>query len=172
MRLPGGQRNFLTFVLVAVGAFVVTLYIAPSKGDEAGDLVIAPSSEPVPATGNAGELEGSSPSDISDASGPVTGPTEPVDTDLRAYAIPLVELQGLAPDVTAGTRVELWVAWDPPVTERVRVQKLFGGAQVGRVIPPTAAEAPTTIELLVPVREFPELLFADRHGALSAAVLP
>ena len=176
MRVPGGQRNFLTFVLVAAAAFVVTLYVTPSEGEVGQeDLVVTPSSEALPGSETPAAVPGvgdGQSTDVPSSAQPVPESAGPGSAGLRAYALPLVELQGLPPDVSPGTQVELWVAWDPPVTEKARVQKLFGGAQVGRVIPPTVAEAPTTVELLVPVTEFPELLFADRHGALSAAVLP
>ena len=165
------------FGLVAAGAFVVTLYVNPNQPVAGTDLALqSPSPEVLTAAGTPGGVDGMDVTDVSPE--PVSPTVPPGDvgatstSGLRAYALPLVELPGLPPDVAPGTRVELWVAWDPPVTERARVQKLFGGAQVGRVIPPVVAEAPTTIELLVPVKEFPELLFADRHGALSGAIVP
>lgn len=177
MRLPGGQKNLLTFAAVAATAFVVTLYIVPSEskspqGMADSDLSTAGNSGAPTTDGQPAEVTPVSsplppPSDGQSGSIPDMGPLD----NFKSYSLPLVELQGLPPDVTSGTRLEVWVAWEPPITERPRVQRLFGGAQVARVIPPTVAEAPTTVELLVPAKEFPELLFADRHGSLSAAVL-
>lgn len=172
IRFPGGQRNLALFLLVAVGAFLITLYVTPSK-PSVGPATLPPSEV---ATGPP-LVEGSLPESGEPAPAPAdrthAAPPEASDSpNLRAYAIPLIEVQGLPPDVAAGTRLELWVAWEPPITEKRRIQKLFGGARVGRVIEPTVAEAPTTVELLVPAEELPELLFADRHGALNAAVLP
>jgi hypothetical protein len=165
-RFPGGQRNLVMFALVAAGAFVITLYLSPSKPDALQDLteedlrIESPQISVPPSAG---------PPTTGAESQPSPGP--PTSVEMRSYALPLVELQGLPPDVQAGTQLELWVSWEPPVTEKRRVQKLFGDVWVGRVIPPTVAEAPATIELLVPMKEFPELLFADRYGALSAAIL-
>ena len=178
MRLPGGQKNLLTFAVVAAAAFVVTLYIVPSDSKSPQGLVdpeLSTSDDLGAPTSSAGP-RGEMPSDSEPLPPPSDGKTDStLDTgsveNFRSYSLPLVELSGLPPDVMSGTRVEVWVAWEPPITEKPRVQRLFGGAQVARLIPPTVAEAPTTVELLVPAKEFPELLFADRHGSLSAAIV-
>ncbi|HYN36780.1 MAG TPA: hypothetical protein VEV82_07345 [Actinomycetota bacterium] len=178
MRLPGGQKNLLTFGVVGAAAFVVTLYVIPGDPKSQGivDSELSTADDlGEPATVD--QLPGEVPPAPESPPPPVDGLTEPAADSasvesFRSYSLPLVELPGLPPDVTSGTRVEVWVAWEPPITEKPRVQRLFGGAQVVRLIPPTVAEAPTTVELLVPAKEFPELLFADRHGSLSAAVVP
>ena len=177
MRLPGGQKNLLTFAVVGAAAFVVTLYIVPddsksSQGLVGSELSMTDDLSTPTAESQLDEV----PSASEPLSPPTNGSTDPsLDggrvKNFRSYALPLVELAGLPPDVASGTRVEVWVAWEPPITEKPRVQRLFGGARVGRLIPPTVAEAPTTVELLVPAKEFPELLFADRHGSLSAAIV-
>ena len=170
VRLPGGQRNLVLFLLVAVGAFVITMYVTPAQPDSgAGAPYAGPAPSPAPSSGEGMDTTESAPARV-DPSLPVPPADKPV-VGWRGYSIPLVELRGLPPDVKPGARIELWAAWEPPVTDKRRIQKLFAGARVGRVIPPTVAEAPTTIELLVPVDELPELLFADRHSALSAAVV-
>jgi hypothetical protein len=86
----------------------------------------------------------------------------------RTYAIGLHELAGLPPDVAPGTVLDLWVAWEPPVTEEIQVQLLLKDVVVERLIPPVLPEGPTTVLLSVAPRDISDLLYGDRYGQLSA----
>lgn len=86
----------------------------------------------------------------------------------RSYAIGLHELQGLSPDVPAGTHLELWVAWDPPVTDAPRVEPLLDDVVLERLIPPSVPEGPTTVLLSIPRKATRLMIYGDRYGALSA----
>ena len=100
--------------------------------------------------------------------------TTPHETSLagttRSYAISITELQGFPSDAVPGTRFELWVAWDPPITPRPRFQRLVRDVVLERVIPPLTANGPTAAMLEVPEARISDLLYADRYGALSVLV--
>lgn len=97
-------------------------------------------------------------------------PIEPVGAT-REYAIALPELQGLPPDAAPGTRLELWVTWNPPVTRRPKLQRLLADATLVRFAPAVTHDGPGSVILQVPVRRMSDLLYADEYGALSATVL-
>jgi hypothetical protein len=81
-------------------------------------------------------------------------------------------LEGLPPDAPAGTRMELWVAWDPPVTKAPKVQRLLPEVILERTVPPVVPEAPATAIVAVPAKDVSRLVYGDRYGALSVALLP
>jgi hypothetical protein len=89
----------------------------------------------------------------------------------RSYAVALPELRGLSPDAAPGTRLELWVAWEPPVTKRPQFRLLLRGAVLERLVPPVTAQGPTTALLLVPEERIGDLLYADQWGALSVTTV-
>ena len=90
----------------------------------------------------------------------------------RGYALAMSELKGLPGDAAPGARLELWVAWDPPVTKEPRVQRLLGDVILEEIIPPLVPEAPATAVVSVPARSVPDLLYGDRYGALSVTTIP
>ena len=89
----------------------------------------------------------------------------------RQYAVGLHELSGLPADVSPGTAVEVWVAWDPPVTDEPRVQRLIRDARVSDMIPPVIPEGPVAVVLSVPLDRLSDLIYGDRYGSLSAVLL-
>jgi hypothetical protein len=89
----------------------------------------------------------------------------------RDYAIALPELRGLPQDASPGTRLEVWVTWDRPVTRSPKVQRLLPEASLVRIIPPTTPEGVPAAVLRVPNSSMSDLLYADGYGALSATVL-
>lgn len=99
------------------------------------------------------------------------GATAEAEQSRRDYAIGLHDLAGLPPDAAAGTRLELWVTWEPPVTRAPRLQKLVGDVVVERTIPGAVPEAPVTVVLSVPADRVGDLIYADGYGKLSV-VLP
>jgi hypothetical protein len=91
--------------------------------------------------------------------------------DRRGYALAVPELNGLSEDAAPGTRLELWVAWDPPVTKESRVQRLLADVILEEIIAPVLPEAPATAVLSVPEKRVPDLLWGDRYGSLSVTML-
>lgn len=93
-------------------------------------------------------------------------------SDVRSYAVALDELQGLPSDAPPGTQLELYVAWDPPITKRPRIQLLMGDVTLDKIVPPLTPNGVPTALLLIKEDRIGAVLFADRYGALSAAVVP
>lgn len=143
-------------MLAAAGALVVALVLANllfvSRGREAASPT---RSSDVPVTAESPQ------------------PTTPLphEGDLRSYALALPELDGLPPDLQPGDRLQLWVAWEPPVTRTSQVQLLVKGATFDRIVSSVVPGEPPTVLLLVSPKDIPDLLYGDRWGALSAVVL-
>ncbi|MQB00416.1 MAG: hypothetical protein GEU78_09020 [Actinobacteria bacterium] len=94
------------------------------------------------------------------------------DPNIRTYAVSTFDLQGLPPDATGGTLLEVWVAWEPPIVDSPRYQKLLPEVRLEKVVPGLTPDAPATALLQVKVKELADLLYADRWGQLSVAALP
>lgn len=90
----------------------------------------------------------------------------------RSYALEITELDGLAPDAPPGALLEIWVTWEPPVTRRVRMQKLIREARLEKIIPNIVPEGPATALLSIRSRDIADIMYGDRFGELSAAILP
>ncbi len=88
-----------------------------------------------------------------------------------SYAISLVELPGLPPDAGPGTRFDLWVTWEPPITRRPRVQLLLRDVVLERIAEPVTRDGPYVAMLAVDERHLADLLYGDRYGDFNAAVL-
>ncbi len=102
---------------------------------------------------------------------PVSSPTPIRSPEQRVYALSLSELSGLPPDAPPGTPLQLWVAWDPPITRGPKIQILVPRATLERIVPGITPEAPATALLAVPLRTVTDLLYGDRYGALSVTLL-
>ena len=133
-------------------------------------------SEPLAVDGDTGADSGVGDLGPVDEALPTQAPPFPEDDGgdkgTRIYALALSELQGLGPDIAPGTRLELWVSWNPPVTEEPKVQHLFRGAIVYGLTPPVTPDGPVTIELALDEKKVPDLIYADRFGAITATELP
>jgi hypothetical protein len=113
LRMSSRTRNLLLAAAIPVVMVVVAFSLLPSgsasvssAGESAGKAV-APSSAPTVVPRGA-ESDGTN--------------NDTVEQGRRAYAVAVPELKGLPPEAIPGTRLELWVAWDPPVTKQPRVQ--------------------------------------------------
>jgi hypothetical protein len=95
----------------------------------------------------------------------------PAGDGFRSYALEITELDGLPPDASPGTALEIWVTWEPPITRRIRVQRLIQQARVEKIIPNIVPEGPATVLLSIPRRDVADMFYGDRFGQLSAAVL-
>ena len=67
--------------------------------------------------------------------------------------------------------LEVWVAWEPPVTRKIRFQKLLPSATIERVVPGLVQEHPATVLLGVDRSRISDLLYGDRFGSLSVVIL-
>jgi hypothetical protein len=98
-----------------------------------------------------------------------TKPPAPASTDLASYALLLPELEGLSPGIAPGTEIEIWATWEPPITKRLKVQRLIPSATVAKVIP-SIEPGPPTVVLELERRWIPDILFGDRFGSLSVVL--
>jgi hypothetical protein len=94
------------------------------------------------------------------------------ESETRIYAVSLPRLRGLPATAVRGTRLELWVAWEPPITKAPRFQKLLEDVVLEEIVPPPIPEAPPTALLSVHVDDVGDLLYADRFGTLTATIVP
>ncbi len=146
------------------------LVSAPAGTDSPGAATGSSSSASAPSAGEAPDSKAADPWAAARAPG-ADGGRVPDRGLRRSYALPLHELAGLAPDAAAGTTFELWAAWEPPVTRGRRVQRLISDAVLERVVPPVTAEGSPTAILSVPAARTADLVFADRWGSLTVAML-
>ncbi len=159
---------------IAVGIFVLVVVVG-SQLLPAADSSGAPSAGSSP-TNSPPPAVVSTPSVVSQSSPGRVGaigltPTEP-QTDARTYALTVSELRGLPPNASPGTELELWVAWDPPVTKEPRFQLLVRRVILEKIVPGVTAEAPATALLRIKKSDMPDVLYGDRYGSFSVAVLP
>jgi len=88
---------------------------------------------------------------------------------VRTYAISVPSLRGFPPDASPGSEFELWVAWEPPLTERPKIQLLVKRIVLKELIPPVTPEGPTVAVFALAVEALPDVLYADRYGRMSVA---
>jgi len=160
LKMSSRTRNLLLAAAVPVVMVVVAWSLLPGGSGRAED-----SSDGVP--GPSPVSSGDPSAGLQEGSG-----NAKVEPGRRAYAMAVPELKGLPGGAAPGTRLELWVAWDPPVTDEPRVQRLIADVILAEIIPPVVPEAPATAILTVPTSDVPDLLYGDRYGALSATILP
>jgi hypothetical protein len=98
------------------------------------------------------------------------GTTTPSEGGTRDYAVALPELAGLPEDAQPGTPMELWVAWEPPVTKHPRIQRLATGVTLARIIPPVTPDGAPAALLRIPKAQIPSVLYGDRYGVMSAVL--
>lgn len=87
------------------------------------------------------------------------------------YAIAAAELSGLSPDTPPGTLLDLWVAWDPPITDEPQVQRLLRGVRLSRLVPPATPEGPEVALLSIRPSQVSDLIWGDRYGSLSVTTI-
>ncbi|HVF53002.1 MAG TPA: hypothetical protein VNC78_05270 [Actinomycetota bacterium] len=166
-------RRVLTTVLIAALLIVSMseLLSAPTPvvADDASLLEIP---EPVETGRDRGATRMSGVSEVTAADEGDQGSDAISQGRRHTYAISVLDLAGLPPDARPGTIIELWVAWDPPVTKSAQVQRLLKNVVLERIIPGPVVEAPSMALLSVLPRQVPDLLYGDRYGSLSVTVLP
>lgn len=148
--------------VVVVGFVAVNTLMPTAPPPQPADSVVAQAGQPTPTSPGplASPAAAAAPAEVAD-----TAPA-----GRRSYAVRLHDLAGFPPDTAPGARVELWVTWEPPITDELRLQKLIGDVVVERTIPGPVPEAPVTILLSVPADRVGDLIYADTFGKLSVAL--
>lgn len=118
--------------------------------------------EPTPQTPSASPVEPAEVAAPSPARGEAPGAV--------SYAIAVPELHGLSPHAAPGTELQVWVAWEPPISKEPRIHRLVDSVILEEITPPLLPDGPHVAMLLVPRKELRNLLYGDRYGALSVAV--
>ena len=155
-------------MLGVIGVNVLVTPAAPSPPAPLAGARVSPGPEILPSP-LASEVTGAAGTAAVSPGIPAAG--TPPAAARRSYAVGLHELQGLPPDAAPGTSFELWVTWEPPVTEEPRLARLIGDVLLERVIPGTVPEAPVTVLLSVPADRTSDLIYANTFGRLNV-VLP
>lgn len=90
--------------------------------------------------------------------------------NLVSYAVAVSELHGLPPNVAPGTRLEIWVAWEPPITKQPDIRPLLDDVLLEEISPPLLPDGPHVASLLVGRGQISDLFYGDRYGSLSVVV--
>ena len=90
---------------------------------------------------------------------------------MRGYVLPMAELRGISAATPVGSALEIWVTWRRDVGGS-QVQRVVGHAVLGAVRQPSVPEGPETVEIFIPVEDFPDFLAAHEFGSLNAAIVP
>lgn len=159
LRDPRLRRLALTGSAAVAAGIVTLVAIAPPPAP------VTPAASPA-----AGPLEATvAPSDASLPPSATSSPA-PARRAPRLYALDAAELAGLPPDPVPGTRIDLWVAWEPPLTDEPQIERLVAGVAIAQVRPSVVAEGPTAIVVEVLPRDLRTLMFGDLYGRLFAVV--
>lgn len=165
----------MAFAGIAGAAFVFTVWMLPSSSEQSATAPLPVTRSP---SVGSGEVIGTLPSEPSGSNS--VAPPEPTSgaTDvhgkgenIKTYALSLSELQGLPPDASPGIALELWVAWHRPITNEPRVQRLVREATIERIVPAVTAEGSPTVLLQVRATDLVDLIYGDKFGSLSAALI-
>ena len=117
--------------------------------------------------------------EVNRTAAPVAAPTTPAPlpstdqdavarrNDLVSYALAVNELHGLPPNAAPGTKLEVWVAWEPPVVKRPTIDRLLDEVVLEEISPPFLPDGPHVAMLLVERERVSDLLYGDRYGSLS-----
>ena len=161
--MPGRRPRRMTskqkrLAIVAAAATLV-IYLG---WDMVGDIGAAPVSHRPQSTVAA---------TVHPTSSPTSAVTSAPPPNVVSYAVAVREVAGLPPDVPPGTTLDLWVAWDPPVTKKPRLQSLLQGVVLETIAPPVTPDGSAAALFHVPRRDVDRLIWADRYGSLSATIV-
>ncbi|MPZ69247.1 MAG: hypothetical protein GEU71_06910 [Actinobacteria bacterium] len=90
----------------------------------------------------------------------------------RLYSIALYRLNGLSPAALPGTGLEIWVSWSEKVLDEPKLQRLIRRVTLEGIEVGPSPEAPSIVTLRVPVKEIPNLIWAEFFGELAVAARP
>ncbi|MGH2756822.1 MAG: hypothetical protein ACRDI3_03445 [Actinomycetota bacterium] len=161
VNLLGTAAGSAGLVLIALSVFFGSTSSADPQAswDEPADASIVAEAQVSPVPSYAAPAQVMPPSSITH-------------TSRRSYAIALPELKGLPPDASPGTEMELWVAWEPPVTQRPRIQRLLRAVVLEKIAPPAIEGGPSVALLSIAASDVSDLMWGHRYGALSVVLLP
>lgn len=159
-RIPRRTQNLLIVVLVAgIAAFFGVRMFVPAGNQswptENDPLLASPWAEEVSPT------PGMTPTAM-----PANGTSH----RRSEYAVGLHELRGFPPDVVPGSRLQIWVAWDPVITEKPQVQRLLSQATFVRWTQPFTEEGPMIAVLSVPDKRIGALMYGELYGQLGVTL--
>lgn len=152
------SRRTINLIAVA-GAVAVIVWVLSGVVAGSGAADLSPSEPP------------STPSPTRTPSPVLDSEADPKVAAWRGYALAIPEVEGLPTDLLPGDALQLWVAWDPPVTKKPKIAPLVDRVLYERTILPTLpGEAPVAV-VLVQEGKVDELMYGDRYGSLSAVVM-
>ena len=175
LRLPAARRKLFVAAAVVVGVGILlfprsgglppttTTYPYDSAVEEPSPTLSPVGSDADPMVGTPAPADAPSPTVVS-------GEVAERAPGQAAYTIYLYRLAGLAPDSPAGTKLDIWVTWKPPVTERPKVDLLLEDVELGRI--EAGFEQGPVVDLLVAEDDVPDLIYGERFGALTAVARP
>lgn len=156
------QRRLLIATAVLLGALMFLWSAPPVADGSVSDVDAAEADLP--------DLDVAPSALASPAAVPPAG--EPIDlVTEHHYALAFQEIAGLPIDVVPGTRIELWVTWDPPITRRPKLHRLIREVVISDVVSGADPKSPSAVILALESSKMPDLLWADRYGSLSAVLL-
>ncbi len=161
---PRNRRLAIASVAAAVGGVSLVSIVFPKPRAAA----VASYESPSPTIGL---TPNASPSSSGSDSG-YYNDTVAQDPHRRTYALPLVELTGLSATSEPGSVFELWVAWDPSITEGPHVERLLERVRLESIISPPVPEGPYMVLISVKRNQVGDLIWGDTFGQLSAVMLP
>ena len=168
------QRNVRYISAGAALVVVAILFLGNGPSGSPLERSISPTESPTPITPldeGSGYVPETGETHVPALGTPVPEPVAATESEGREiYAITLSDLPGLAPDSAPGTRLNLWVTWEPPVTKHPKVHLLLENVILKRISPPLTVNGPFVANLLVSRKGLPDLLWADRFGKLNASV--
>jgi hypothetical protein len=95
----------------------------------------------------------------------------PVPPDRATYWIGAHEIEGVVPELAPGTRVEVWVTWEPPLVKQPVVEKLIRDAYIAAILPSTMIEGTLDVGLSLNDRDISAMTYGERFGSLNLIVL-
>ena len=141
--------------------------VSDSAGTSTPADVLEPASQGLPSTAptDASPSPSETPQVFVPGSSVLTNP------EMRTYAVSTFELAGLPPDASPGMTMELWAAWEPPIVETPQFQRILREVTLEKIVPGLTPESPATALLQVRAKDLPDLLYADRFGDLTVAIV-
>ncbi len=148
----------------AVAAGMVVLFLVLRMGSGG--------SEPPRTTATGPAIPERGTTAVAPAEGPAARPASAVPARSVSYAVATTELSGLPLSAVPGARLDIWVAWEPPITKVPDIRRLLTDVTLDKIAPPVLPEGPHVALLLVKPEQVRDLLYGDRYGALSVTMKP
>ena len=95
----------------------------------------------------------------------------PVGERTYSYALDLLSLGGLPPDLEPGAAVELWVTWSSG-KRAARPERWVTGARFQRIVPAITPTGPDVAIIEIPAEARRKMVWADTFGLLTLFASP